>query len=107
MDFLRSGLRPSLRKSTVFYHKVTAFLILFQLDIAICVIFPLYNMGRNSFGRIEKSIAFNKMMLNVKSFVSKKHLFSDINKLILGATSFNIEYDNFEYVDEIICEIIN
>ena len=38
MDFLRSGLRPSLRKSTVFYHKVTAILILFQLAIAICVI---------------------------------------------------------------------
>ena len=36
MDFLRSGLRPSLRKSTVFYHKVTAILILFQLAIAIC-----------------------------------------------------------------------
>lgn len=38
MDFLRSGLRPSLRKSTVFYHKVTAILILFQLAIAICVL---------------------------------------------------------------------
>jgi len=36
VDFLRSGLRPSLRKSTVFYHKVTAILILFQLAIAIC-----------------------------------------------------------------------
>ena len=36
MDFLRSGLRPSLRKSTVFYHKATAILILFQLAIAIC-----------------------------------------------------------------------
>ena len=36
MDFLRSGLSPSLRKSTVFYHKVTAILILFQLAIAIC-----------------------------------------------------------------------
>ena len=36
MDFLRSGLRPSLRKSTVLYHKVTAILILFQLAIAIC-----------------------------------------------------------------------
>ena len=41
MDFLRSGLRPSLRKSTVFYHKVTAILILFQLAIAICEIFNL------------------------------------------------------------------
>ena len=37
MDFLRSGLRPSLRKSKVLYHKVTAILILFQLAIAICV----------------------------------------------------------------------
>ena len=36
MVFLRSGLRPSLRKSTVLYHKVTAILILFQLAIAIC-----------------------------------------------------------------------
>ena len=36
MDFLRSGLRPSLRKSKVLYHKVTAILILFQLAIAIC-----------------------------------------------------------------------
>ena len=36
VDFLRSGLSPSLRKSTVFYHKVTAILILFQLAIAIC-----------------------------------------------------------------------
>ena len=30
------GATPSLRKSTVFYHKVTAILILFQLAIAIC-----------------------------------------------------------------------
>ena len=36
MVFLRSGLRPSLRKSKVLYHKVTAILILFQLAIAIC-----------------------------------------------------------------------
>jgi len=36
VDFLCSGLRPSLRKSTVFYHKVAAILILFQLAIAIC-----------------------------------------------------------------------
>ena len=38
MVFLRSGLLPSLRKSKVLYHKVTAILILFQLAIAICEI---------------------------------------------------------------------
>ena len=45
MDFLRSGLRPSLRKSTVFYHKVTAILILFQLAIAICEKINLNKLG--------------------------------------------------------------
>ena len=31
MDFRREGRSPERRKSTVFYHKVTAILILFQL----------------------------------------------------------------------------
>ena len=35
------GATPSLRKSTVFYHKVTAILILFQLAIAICDFFKI------------------------------------------------------------------
>lgn len=46
MDFLRSGLRPSLRKSKVLYHKVTAILILFQLAIAICEI-KITNISQN------------------------------------------------------------
>lgn len=36
MDLRREGRSPERRKSTVFYHKVTAILILFQLAIAIC-----------------------------------------------------------------------
>nr|DAY78353.1 MAG TPA: hypothetical protein [Caudoviricetes sp.] len=47
MDFLRSGLRHSLRKSKVLYHKVTAVLILFQLAIAICGLKILKNFSKN------------------------------------------------------------
>ncbi len=66
MDFLRSGLRPSLRKSTVFYHKVTAILILFQLAIAICVnkiIKKLPEFIQNIIDRL-----FNQCNIDLKHF---------------------------------------
>ena len=74
MDFLRSGLRPSLRKSKVLYHKVTAILILFQLAIAICVNFIIevyesftkYFFEGETAEKIEKVYSITKLPVGFK-----------------------------------------
>ena len=100
MDFLRSGLSPSLRKSTVFYHKVTAILILFQLAIAICVNYILNNYSKEiDLQALAQSIGysyhhFRHVFKEVYSFSPKQFIIKtrmNAAKNLLSTTDYKVE----------------
>ena len=93
MDFLRSGLRPSLRKSTVLYHKVTAILILFQLAIAIC---GKYLLNSEIKFRVSPTLFENKEQWWKGVKVDGNYLYiSEEEKDYIEPIEISIEYFNY------------
>lgn len=71
------------------------------------IIFPHYNPDCFSFTNIDKIAAFNKIISNVKHFESKRNLFSDLNKLISSGSVFQLEYDSFDHLNDILYHILD